>query len=98
MKIQGIDLKTPKKVDFFVSVPSKQKGQCVAKKVRQYDFDTSVEQDEETLEWTCYCTKTIVPEASLIFNLESTLNEIAKLYGGYIDGFGFMENNHSHTP
>ena len=42
----------PLEIDFFVFVPSKRLGDQVALEVDKLGFKTSVEQDEETGEWT----------------------------------------------
>ena len=54
----------PIEIDFFVFVPSKRLGDQVALEVDKLGFKTSVEQDEETGEWTWYSTKSLIPECS----------------------------------
>lgn len=88
----GFDLSRPLEIDFFVAVPSKKIGDQVAKKVVNLGFKTSVERDEETGEWTCYCTKTLIPEYAEVVRIEKELTSIAKPYGGYADGFGSYGN------
>jgi Regulator of ribonuclease activity B len=88
----GSDLNKPMEIDFFVAIPSKEKGDLIALKVRELGFDASVEQDDETLEWTCYCTKTLIPRYSEIIEIEQQLNSMSKPYGGYSDGFGSYGN------
>jgi regulator of RNase E activity RraB len=46
----------------------------------------------EELSWTCYCTKTFVPDYSEVVRIEEQLNSIAKEFGGYGDGFGSFGN------
>ncbi|PAU77003.1 hypothetical protein CK501_15670 [Halovibrio salipaludis] len=89
----GFDLSKPMEVDFFVAVPSKSSGEYVAVKAEEAGFSVSVEQDVETGEWTCYCTKKILPEYSEIVKLEKQLDKMAGLYGGYADGFGSFGNS-----
>ena len=88
----GFDLSKPMAMDFFVAVPSKELGDRVAIKVQNLGFKASVEQDEETGDWTCYCTKTLLPEYVEVVRIEKELTEIAKPYGGYSDGFGSYGN------
>ncbi|MEG3223313.1 MULTISPECIES: ribonuclease E inhibitor RraB [Vibrio] len=88
----GFDLSKPLEIDFFVAVPSKRLGDQVALEVDKLGFKTSVEQDEETGAWTCYCTKTLIPEYPEIVRIEEELTIIAKPYGGYADGFGSYGN------
>ena len=84
----NIDLSKPMEIDFFVAVPSKKSGNIVAEKIRNMGFKINVEQDDETGEWTCYCTKTLIPEYSEVVKIEKELTSIAQPYGGYADGFG----------
>jgi hypothetical protein len=88
----GFDLSKPMEMDFFVAVSSKELGDQVAIKVRNLGFKASVEQDEETGDWTCYCTKTLLPEYAEVVRIEKELTKIAKPYGGYSDGFGSYGN------
>ena len=88
----GFDLSQPMDIDFFVAVPSKVSGEKVALKVQSLGFQASVEQDEETREWTCYCTKRIVPDYHEIVSIENDLMSISKPFGGYSDGFGSYGN------
>src|SRR5262245_18594520 len=99
---RGSDLTRPMKMDFFVAVPSKDAGDKVALKARVLGFATSVEKDDigpkdvgpddKRLEWTCYCTKFLVPEYSEVVRIERQLDSIAKEFGGYADGFGTFGN------
>jgi Regulator of ribonuclease activity B len=75
-----------------VAVPSKDAGDQIALKVRALGFATSVELDDGDLEWTCYCTKVLVPEYSEVVKIEQQLDSIAKEFGGYADGFGSVGN------
>jgi hypothetical protein len=88
----GWDLAKPMEIDFFVAVPSEQDGYQVSVKARELGFQTSVEQDDETLKWTCYCTKVLVPTYEAIVEIENQLNFISTPYGGYSDGFGSYGN------
>lgn len=88
----GSDLSKPMEMDFFIAVPSREVGNKVAQRVQKLGYTTSVEQDTETLEWTCYCTKVIVPEYFEVVLIEQQLDSIAKELGGYADGFGSYGN------
>jgi hypothetical protein len=55
-------------------------------------FTTSVELDDEDQEWTCYCTKVLVPECSKVVKIEQQLDSIAKEFGEHADGFGAFGN------
>jgi regulator of RNase E activity RraB len=92
----GSDLTRPMEIDFFVAVPSKKTGNQVALKAKALGFKISVEQDDETGDWTCYCTKTLIPEYSKVVKIEKQLSSISKVYGGYSDGFGSYGNVKTH--
>jgi regulator of RNase E activity RraB len=89
----GFDLSKPLDIDFFVAVPSKKTGDQVAIKAEKLGFKVSVEKDEETGEWTCYCAKTLIPEHSEVVRIEEELDSMAKPYSGYADGFGSYGNS-----
>ena len=89
----GSDLSMPLEMDFFIVVPSKDIGEQVAALVKALGFNASVEQDDESGDWTCYCSKTLIPEYSEIVRIEKELDNIAKPLGGFSDGFGSYGNS-----
>jgi hypothetical protein len=88
----GSDLSRPLRMDFFVVVPDKASGQIMAIRAGSLGFETSVEQDLETREWTCYCTKVFVPSYESVVSIESQLDSLSRDIGGYADGFGTFGN------
>ena len=88
----GSDLSKPMEIEFFVAVPSKNVGNQVAPKAKDLGFKVSLEQDDESKEWICYCVKTLVPEYDEVVSLERQLTSIAMPFGGYADGFGSFGN------
>ncbi len=88
----GSDLSKLMEIDFFVAIPSKQKGNEVALEAGRLGFKTSVELDVESSEWTCYCTKTLIPEYIEVVKLEKQLSTIANQHDGDIDCFGSYGN------
>jgi hypothetical protein len=88
----GSDLARPMEMDFFVAVPSESSGHAVAAEARNHGFSASVEQDRETVDWTCYCTKAIVPSYAEVVRIEKLLGEIARPHRGHADGFGSYGN------
>ncbi|MEW4455192.1 ribonuclease E inhibitor RraB [Bremerella sp. JC817] len=92
IEADGSDLSQPLEMDFFIAVPSQQSGEQIAEEARKIGFETSVEQDEESGEWTCYCTKTILASVDTVFDIEETLDDLAEPFGGYSDGFGTFGN------
>lgn len=88
----GSDLSRPLEMDFFAAVPSQAAGDAVAAHFSELNFATSVEQDEESQEWTCYCTKTLVPDYTAVAEIEAQVDAIARAHGGQCDGFGSYGN------
>ena len=68
----------------------KNSGEYVAVKAEEAGFTVSVEQDVETGEWTCCCTKKMLPKYSEIVKVEKQLDRIAGLYGGVLMGLVLM--------
>jgi len=90
--MEGSDLTRPMLMDFFVLVPSENAGKKVADAAQELGYSTSVEYDQQTEAWTCYCTKTIVPSYNAVTQIEEQLDLIAQGFGGRIDGFGSFGN------
>lgn len=88
----GPDLSKPMDVDFFVAIPTRNDGERFATQIRELGFKTSVEQDEETGNWTCYCSKQIIPKYDVVISIECQLMDLAKHFEGYVDGFGSYGN------
>jgi regulator of RNase E activity RraB len=88
----GSDLNRPMEIDFFAAVPNKVAGKQVEAEARKLGYSTAVEQDEDTGEWTCYCTKKLVPVLAAVEAIEREIDTIARRYGGHGDGFGSFGN------
>lgn len=91
-KKNGFDLTKPMEMDFFIVIPSEEIGEKISTEVKRLGCKVSVEQDDDTKEWTCYCTNTMIPFYDDIIKFEEDLNNIASQYGGYTDGFGSFGN------
>lgn len=87
-----VDLAKETLMDFFIDVPDKNIGNIIAQEVKELSFKTSVEYDEEDNSWTCYCSKSVFLDFNTIIDIEDSLDRIAKIYGGYSDGFGTFGN------
>ncbi|GFO57476.1 hypothetical protein GMSM_44830 [Geomonas sp. Red276] len=92
LQTTGSDLTKPLEMDFFVAVPSEIAGNNVALAAQHLGFRTSVEQDSDG-EWTCYCSKKLVPSYEEVRHLEKQLDSLARPFGGYSDGFGSYGNS-----
>ena len=89
----GSDLSKPMDIDFFVAVDSPEHGHAIAKQAQALGFNCSVELDEPSGDWTCYCSINVVPDYTTIVKIEEQLDSLAKPYNGYIDGFGTFGNS-----
>lgn len=92
MENDGSDLSMPMEFDFCIGLPSETAGTKMTKQIESLGFDVNVEKDDKTQEWTCYCTKTIIPTYDEVSGIEKQLSLVAKPYGGYSDGFGSYGN------
>jgi hypothetical protein len=88
----GSDMSRPLDMDFFVAVPDAGSGSVIAARVAQLGFATNVERDAETGDWTCYCTKRLVPTLEAVVAIERQLDALAREVGGHADGFGTYGN------
>lgn len=88
----GSDLTREMEMEFFVSAPSKESVDKIAERASLKGFNTSVESDEGTNEWTCYCSLTLIPQYDNVVEIEDILADLAKDYGGFPDGFGSWGN------
>jgi hypothetical protein len=89
----GSNLTKPMKMDFFVWVPTQEAGAKVAERAEALGFMTRLEQNTELPEWTCYCTKTIVPSYATVVEMEEQLDAIGRECGGHAGGFGSFGNS-----
>jgi len=89
----GSDLSRLIKIDFFVAVRNQEEGRKVMADPELKIFaHLSLEEDEETGQWTCYCSKSMVPRYDDIIELEALLTSIASRHGAQYDGFGSFGN------
>lgn len=88
----GSDMSKPMAVDFAVAVPNEEAGEAIARLADAQDFDTSVEQDTETGDWTCYCARTMVATYEAVVSAQRQLDELAAPHRGYCDGWGSFGN------
>lgn len=88
----GSDLTRKMKIDFFVFAPSHKSALEIQEKVDKLGFISEIEFDEETQEWTCCCSKTIIPSYDKVSSIEEELSNLAEPFGGCYDGFGSFGN------
>ncbi|MBD7938540.1 ribonuclease E inhibitor RraB [Cytobacillus sp. Sa5YUA1] len=87
---EGIDFNEPHYLELFVAVPDEKNGKATLDILNKQGFNCELEQDEETREWTCYCTKKMIISYDDIINVQQQLEDLCKPYGGYPDGWGVM--------
>ncbi len=86
----GADFSKTYIVDFFIAVVDKNSGEKISKEVQKHGFDCALEQDDESKDWTCYCSKRMMLVYEDIIRIQELLDEISKPYGGYSDGWGVL--------
>jgi regulator of RNase E activity RraB len=85
----GADLSKPHEIEYFVAIPNEAAGEHVASAASQIGFTVDVSKDDDDgPDWTCCCTKLMVPDHAAITSTEILLDSIAKQVGGEIDGWG----------
>ena len=88
----GADMTSPMVIDFAVAIPDESTGRAIALKAIEIGYKTSVNQDSESSEWTCYCSKAMFPTYEDVLNCQLELDKIAVAYGGFADGWGTFGN------
>lgn len=83
MEQDGSDLSKAMKLDFFLAAPSESAGNKISVEVAAQGYRTSVERNEETGEWTCFCETVVVPTFEAVVRIEEQLETIAQRYGGF---------------
>lgn len=75
-------------IDFFLHVPDRQSGEAASLLAKELGYKCSVEWDPADRQWTCYCSKRMVPELGIVVDAEEELDSVARSVGGFGDGFG----------
>ncbi len=88
----GSDMSKPMLVDFMIAVPDEKSGTSVSREAREHGYQTKVEQDRESGRWTCYCSKMMILTYEAVILTQDSLDEIARPFGGYSDGWGTFGN------
>ena len=88
----GSDLSKEMKIDFAVAVPDQERGNAFAAVVEPMGFTTDVDRDSETGEWTCYCSRILIPTYDEIVAIQDRLEAIGRPYDAKPDGWGTLGN------
>lgn len=87
----GIDMTKPMTLDFFIAVPNSKVGAIVASRATSQGYETSVERDSENGEWTCYCTRRLIPTYDAVVGAQDELLKLAAdLDGCVVEGWGTL--------
>ena len=88
----GADMTSPMVINFALAIPDEPTGKAIALKAIEAGFKVSVDQDSESSEWTCYCSRSMFATYTNIIKCQLDLDKIAVAYGGFVDGWGTFGN------
>lgn len=83
---------SPMVIDFAVAIPDEPTGRAIALKAIEIGYTASVDQDSESSEWICSCSKAMFATYQDVINCQLELDKIAVAYGGFVDGWGTFGN------
>ena len=86
----GINFKKQQTVEFFVAVPDQTTAEKLSNVLKGEGFNCFLDQDDETDEWACCCSKRMLLNYNELINIQKKLDNISKPYGGYSDGWGIF--------
>jgi hypothetical protein len=95
---RGSDLSKPMEIDFAIDIPNREVGLAFATVAGPMGFRTDVDQDDETGDWTCYCSRTMVPSYDAMIEAQRLLEEIGRPFGAKPDGWGSFGNAPENPP
>jgi len=84
----GSDFSKLHEIDFHIVVPDEQAGNAIGEAASQAGYHVKLFHDDEFGVWTCECTLSMLPTYDGITQIEKELEELAKPFGGYPDGWG----------
>ncbi|MBB5716251.1 ribonuclease E inhibitor RraB [Sphingomonas aerophila] len=87
----GNDLTPSREVDFSHLFADRLSAEAFASDVEHLGFRAAVEKvDRDEGHWDVTASKELVPSAANVTAAEEQLHALAQVYGGYADGWGFM--------
>ncbi|MBL8481015.1 MAG: ribonuclease E inhibitor RraB [Rhodocyclaceae bacterium] len=89
---EGSDLSKAMEIDFFIDVADEITGLRLTSDPALAGFSISVEKDDPTGRWTCYCTITMIPDYDAIVGMEAILTATSERFGAIYEGFGSFGN------
>jgi hypothetical protein len=88
----GSDLTKEMEIDFAVDVPDRETGLEFAAAAGRIGFRTELDRDDDSGEWTCYCSRTMIPTYEAIIGAERILRQLGSRYNAKPDGWGTFGN------
>jgi hypothetical protein len=94
MAAQGIDLTSPRIIDFEHCFPSEDAARRFFAAITGTVLEAKIfgPDSGDTTEWEVQCRQRMVPTHSAITETERRLADVAARFGGYPDGWGSMSN------
>jgi regulator of RNase E activity RraB len=86
------DMSRPMTIDFMVVVPDERAGRAVAEAAVALGYTTAVSQDDDSGDWTCYCSRSMLATYAGVIEAQAELDQVAAPYRGYTDGWGTFGN------
>jgi hypothetical protein len=86
------DMSLPMSIDFMVDVPNEAAGNVVARAATARGYSASVECDDASERWTCYCVKRMLAAYDGVIAVQAELDELSAPVGGRSDGWGTSGN------
>lgn len=88
----GSDLSLPMTIDFAMSAPNELAASRFSLVAQALGFQTDVDQDDESGEWTCYCSKHMVATHAAVVTAQHELALEGAPFGVRADGWGSFGN------
>lgn len=79
-------------IDFAVDIPDRDAGLAFAAVVEPRGFRIDVDQDDVTGDWTCDCSRRMIPSYDAMISIQIDLEKPGKPYGAKPDGWGSFGN------
>jgi hypothetical protein len=80
----GSDMSRPMWIDFMLAVPFASEGMAIGTEAAKLGYAASVEQDEASNKWMCYCRREMVATYAAIVAAQLQLDAIARRIRGWL--------------
>lgn len=105
LAVQGIDLSKPLPIEYAVAVPSEESANSTAEALTKAGYEVEIDYDEGEPDeedeideedddfgpsWSVYANVTMVPKYDEIIRIQAELDQLARPFGGYADGWGVL--------